>query len=194
MKKLLVLSLVTLIGLTASACTYDAAAASANKLSMQKSDPDSSSKKTKSNSDSNIAIDCAAPSKTYGVSEIDDFLGTSFEICETLQDAQKLLTDANDFLDDPTAFIAKKGAQAKSQLKSELSEMVVKVAENVIKKSVKAMQGSGDITKAAKDLKGLNKIKAVKDVAGAIKNLKSISKTAPKVLNEMNALAAKLSK
>ena len=72
--------------------------------------------------------------------------------------------------------------------------MVINVSENVIKKTTKAIQGSGDITKAAKDLKGLNKIKAVKDVAGAIKNLKNISKTAPKVLNEMNALAGKLSK
>ena len=190
MRKLLILSLMMLVAL--SACTYDAAAASANKKATSKTK--ATSKQTKANSNSDEVIGCSAPSKTYGVAEIDDFLGTSFEICETLQDAQNLLTDVNDFLEDPTAFVAKKGAQAKSQLKSQISGMVANITENVIKKTVKAMQGSGDITKAAKELKGLNKIKAVKDVAGAIKNLKSISKTAPKVLDEMNSLAAKLSK
>ena len=189
MKKLLILSLMLLVAL--SGCTYDAAAASINKKSAQKAD--SSSKKSKSNS-SSAAMECSAPSKVYGVAEVDDFLGTSFEICEILQDAQELLSNINEFLEDPTAFIAKKGAQAKSELKSQLTNMVINVSENVIKKTAKAMQGSGDITKAAKDLKGLNKIKAVKDVAGAIKNLKNISQTAPKVLNEMNALAGKLSK
>jgi len=188
MRKLLILSLMILVA--CSGLPYDAAAASANKKSVQKSD--SKSGKKQSNSESET-IGCSAPSKTYGAPEIDDFLSTSFEICETLQDAQELLTNINDFLDDPTAFVAKKGAQAKSQLKSQLVEMVGTISEKVIKKSITTMQGSGDITKAAKSLKGLNKIKAVKDVAGAIKNLKSISKTAPKVLDEMNALASKLS-
>jgi hypothetical protein len=68
----------------------------------------SSSKEAKTNSSSEEMIGCSEPSKTYGVSEIDDFLGTSFEICVTLQDAQNLLTNVNDFLDDPTAYIAKK--------------------------------------------------------------------------------------
>jgi TolA-binding protein len=188
MQKLLLLSLMILVAL--SGCTYNAATASINKKSKEKTE--SSSKKSEASS--NSIMGCSEPSKTYGVSEIDDFLGTSFQICQTLQDAQELLTNINDFLEDPTAFIAKKGAQAKSQLKSQLSDMVGNIAENVIKKTITTMQGSGDITSAAKDLKGLNKIKAVKDVAGAIKNLKSISKTAPKVLDELNALAGKLSK
>jgi hypothetical protein len=188
MKKLLLLSLMILVAL--SGCTYNAATAGINKKSVEKSGP--SSNKTKSDSDS--VIGCSAPSKTYGAPEIDDFLGTSFEICEALQDAQELLSNINDFLEDPTAFVAKKGAQAKSELKSQLTDMVINVSENIIKKTVIAIQGSGDITKAAKELKGLNKIKAVKDVVGAIKNLKSISQTAPKVLTEMNALASKLSK
>ena len=188
MKKLMILSLMILVA--CSGLPYDAASAGLNKNSAEKTK--SSSKKIESSSDGNI--ECSGPSKIYGVSEIDDFLGTSFQICEILQDADVLLTDINDFLEDPTVFIAKKGAQAKSQLKSQLSDMVGNIAENVIKKTITTMQGSGDITKAAKDLKGLNKIKAVKDVAGAIKNLKSISKTAPKVLDELNALAVKLSK
>jgi len=189
MKKNLILSLVVLVAL--SACTYDAAAASTNKLSTKETQ--STPKKAESSSNSDIAIECSAPSKTYGVSEIDDFLGMSFEICEALQDAQKLLTNINDFLEDPTAFIAKKGAQAKSDLKKQLSNMVINISENVIKRTRTAIKGSGNITKAAKELKGLNKIKAVKDVAGAIKNLKSISKNAPKVLSQMNELATKLS-
>jgi TolA-binding protein len=189
MRKLLILGLMILVAL--SGCTYDASAASISKKSAEK--VGSSSKKSKSSSNSAV-MECSAPSKVYGVAEIDDFLGTSFDICEILQDAQELLSNINEFLEDPTAFIAKKGAQAKSELKSQLTNMVINVSENVIKKTVKAMQGSGDITKAAKDLKGLNKIKAVKDVVGAIKNLKNISETAPKVLNEMNALAGKLSK
>ena len=137
---------------------------------------------------------CITPSKTYGNRDLDNFLQVSYEICQSLQEAQELLSEVNEFFKNPTAFISEKGVEAKLKFKSQISDMVVNISENVINKTIKAIKGSSDISKAAKELKGLDKIKAIKDVSSAIKNLKTISKTAPQVLNQLNLLSSKLSK
>ena len=149
--------------------------------------------KKKKGSKGDDASGCTAPSKQYGDAAIDDFLQASFDICETLQEAQALLSEINDFLADPGLYIAKKGAEAKANLISQLSTTISDIPEKVIKRTVNTMKGSGDITGAAKNLGGMDKIKAIKDVAGAVNNFKSISETAPQVLEELSSLVSKLS-
>jgi len=142
------------------------------------------------------ASSCAAPSKTYNNAKLDNFLQTSYKVCTDLQEAQELLAEANDFIADPVLYAQKKGAQGiakvKSQFKEELKNMVVSIAVDVIKKAGFTLQSSGDATNAAKDLPGMDKLKAVKDVKAAISNLKGAAETAPQVVDEMKTLLSQL--
>lgn len=134
---------------------------------------------------------CAAPSKTYGNAELDNFLQTSFDICSQLQEAQELLSETNEFIADPGAYIAKKGSQAKAELRSKISKMIASIPEQIIKKAANTLKISGNATSAAKEVPGMDKMKAVKDVNGAVKNLKMAGELAPKIVDELEALAAK---
>ena len=142
------------------------------------------------------ATSCAAPSKTYNSAELDNYLQTSYDVCSDLQEAQELLAEANDFIADPATYIAKKGAQAKaeitSQLTSQVNNMILSIAEDVIKKAGFTLQSSGDATNAAKNLPGMDKLKAAKDVKAAINNLKKAAETAPQIVEEMKSLLSKL--
>jgi len=138
------------------------------------------------------ASSCAAPSKTYNNAELDNFLQTSYTVCTDLQEAQELLAEANDFVADPSTYIAKKGAQAKVELKRQVMAMIASVAEDVIKKAGFTLKSSGDATNAAKDLPGMDKLKAAKDVKAAIKNLKKAAETAPQIVNELKTLLSQL--
>ena len=137
------------------------------------------------------ATTCAAPSKTYNNAELDNFLQSSYQICSDLQEGQELLTEANEFIADPSTFIAKKGAQAKVELQRQVGAMIASVAENVIKKAGFTLQSSGDATNAAKGLPGMDKLKAAKDVKTAVGNLKKAAETAPKIVDEMRTLLSK---
>ena len=140
---------------------------------------------------SESAGNCAAPSKTYNNAELDNFLQTSYQVCSDLQEAQELLTEANEFISDPSTFIAKKGAQAKVELQRQVGAMIASVAEDVIKKAGFTLQSSGDATNAAKGLPGMDKLKAAKDVKTAVGNLKKAAETAPKIVDEMRTLLSK---
>ena len=146
---------------------------------------------SKASSSGDVGGGCVAPSKTYGNADVDNFLQTSYDICEKLQEANELLSEANDFLADPGLYIAKKGAQAKAELISNVTGMINDIPETVIQRALDTMKGSGDATSAAKDLPGMDKLKATKDVKGAIDNLKSAGDTAPKVVEELNSLLSK---
>jgi hypothetical protein len=134
---------------------------------------------------------CIKPSKKYGNADVDDFLQTSFDICEKLQKAKELLSDANEFAANPSAYIAKRGAQAKAQLLSKVTKMIPDLTK-IAKNAVNTAAGSGNATSATANLPGMDKIKAAKDIANAVKNLKSIGETAPKVADELNSLLSKL--
>ena len=135
---------------------------------------------------------CIEASGSYGGS-IDEFLNTSFEICVSLKEAEELLSEINEFIDNPSLFIAKKGAEAKANLTKELTDMISGIAIDVIEKTASAMKESGDIAEDAKKLSGLDKVRAIKDIANATKNLKNILETAPSVLNQLNTLVEPLS-
>ena len=176
-------------------------------------------------SDGKSTSSCVAPSKTYNDTELDNFLQTSYTVCNNLQEAQELLAEANVFVADPVLYAQNKVAKAvgpevqkaqelldeanafvadpalyaqkigekavtkvKSQLKEQLTNMIVSIAEDVIKKSGLTLQSSGDATNAAKNIPGMDKMKAVKDVKAAINNLKSAAETAPQIVDEMKSL------
>ena len=134
---------------------------------------------------------CAAPSKTYGNADVDNFLQTSYTICTELQEAKELLSEANAFVADPAAYAAEKGVEAKAKLMSQVNAMINSIPERILKKAGITLKGSGDVTSAAKNLAGMDKMKAIKDVNAAISNLKNASETAPKIVEEFNALLAK---
>ena len=146
---------------------------------------------SKSSTNGDVGGGCAAPSKTYGNADVDNFLQTSYDICTELQEAHYQITEANDFLADPELYIAKKGAQAKAELISNITGMINDIPKTVIQRALDNMKVSGDATSAAKDLPGMDKLKAVKDVKGAMNNLKSAGDTAPKVVEELNSLLSK---
>ena len=136
---------------------------------------------------------CVAPSKTYGEADVDNFLKTAYDVCKTLEEANEVLTEANEFAANPEAYIAKKGAQAKSQLRSKVNAWIKDIPKKVLTPTLNALKDAGNATSGVKNIKGMNAISAAKDVKNAVSNLKSISENAPKVLEQLSSLASKLS-
>ena len=134
---------------------------------------------------------CIKPSKTYGNADVDNFLQTSFDICEKLQKAKELLSDANEFVANPSAYIAKRGTQAKAQLISKVTKMIPDLAK-IAMDALQTVKVSVNATSATANLPGMDKLRAAKDVSNAVKNLKNIGETAPKVAAEFQSLLAKL--
>ena len=134
---------------------------------------------------------CTEPSKTYGNADVDNFLQTSFDICEKLQKTNELLSDANEFVADPSAYIAKRGLQAKAQLIRKVTNMIPDLAK-IAMEALQTVKVSVNATSATSNLPGMDKLRAVKDVSNAVKNLKNIGETAPKVAAEFQSLLAKL--
>ena len=127
--------------------------------------------------------ECIQPSKSYGGS-IDNFLNSSFEICNSLNDAELFLVDVRQFLDNPSG--------SSVALLSNLND-TIKSIKSGIDSAKEAVEGASGITKEAKELSGMDKLKAIKDVASATKNFKNIIETAPSVLNQLTSLLDPLS-
>ena len=137
-------------------------------------------------------IECNAPGKIYGSDEVDSFLEISYNVCMMFRKAQELLFETNKIIASPDYVIAE-SSERRATLKKELMNMIIEISGNVIKNSYPLIQESIETSNAATKLKGLDKIRAEKDIIKARDNLVDINKTAPKVLNYMNALASKLS-
>ena len=127
--------------------------------------------------------ECIQPSKSYGGS-IDNFLNSSFEICNSLNDAELFLVDVRQFLDNPSG--------SSVALLSNLND-TIKSIKSGIDSAKEAVEGASGITKEAKELSGMDKLKAIKDVASATKNFKNIIETAPSVLNQLTSTLDPLS-
>ena len=138
-------------------------------------------------------IECNAPGKIYGSDEVDSFLEISYNVCMMLRKAQELLFETNKIIADPELYVETEGSQSRATLREELMNMIFEISKNVIKNSYPLIQESIEASDAATKLKGLDKIRAEKDIIKARDNLVDINKTAPKVLNHLNTLASKLS-
>ena len=139
--------------------------------------------KSSENPYSGSSSECIEPSKSYGGS-IDDFLNSSFEICNSLNDAELFLVDVRQFLDSPS--------ESSVGLLSNLND-TIKSIKSGIDSAKEAIEGSGGIAEEAKELSGMDKLKAIKDIASATKNFKNIIETAPSVLNQLTSLLDPLS-
>lgn len=169
----------------------------------------STSSKTGSESNKVNCIDVGS----YDNSDLNTFLKSSVDLCKQLSANVEKLDEINDFVEDPSAWMAMEVSKATSPYKKQLrdaaylasnpekikeeleAEFVKMIAEEIVKEINKVIQdantrlsGSSDALNSAKGLAGMEKLSAAKDVANASKNYKATVTSAKELLTQTTRL------
>jgi len=93
---------------------------SPDKASRSSSNSNRSSSTNAKSSESDSG-ECAPPSKTYGDSNVDDFLNNSYKVCQILSETTEQLNEVNDFVENPRMYIVKKAYEETGPYREMLS-------------------------------------------------------------------------
>ena len=172
----------------------------------------SSSTSSKAGSESKNKVNCIDVG-SYDNSDLNTFLKSSVDLCNQLSANVEKLDDINDFVEDPSAWMAMEVSKATSPYKEKLrdaaylasnpekikeeleAEFAKMIAEEIVKEINKVIQdantrlsGSSSALNSAKGLDGMEKLSAAKDVANASKNYKATVTLAKELLTQTTRL------
>tara|TARA_B100001540_G_scaffold292343_1_gene290575 strand:- start:370 stop:969 length:600 start_codon:yes stop_codon:yes gene_type:complete len=166
----------------------------------------------KSASSSNKTVECIEVG-SYDNSDLDNFLQSSYDNCNLLASKVEKLDEINDFVEDPSGWMATEVNKAtspyKQQLKSaayiasnrdeamkalkiafvkRINDEILKELKSALEDANNKLSGSSNALSSAKGLSGMNKLSAAKDVANATKNYKATIA----LIQELQAQASRL--
>ena len=170
----------------------------------------SSNKKSASSSNKNV--ECIEVG-SYDNIDLDNFLQSSYDNCNLLASKVEKLDEINDFVEDPSGWMATEVNKAtspyKQQLKSaayiasnrdeamkalkiafvkRINDEILKELKSALEDANNKLSGSSNALSSAKGLSGMNKLSAAKDVANATKNYKATIA----LIQELQAQASRL--
>jgi hypothetical protein len=166
----------------------------------------------KSASSSNKTVECIEVG-SYDNSDLNNFLQSSYDNCNLLASKVEKLDEINDFVEDPSGWMATEVNKAtspyKQQLKSaayiasnrdeamkalkiafvkRINDEILKELKSALEDANNKLSGSSNALSSAKGLSGMKKLSAAKDVANATKNYKATLA----LIQELQAQASRL--